>query len=38
MALVAAFLKSRRANEWITAQAMVLTGVYVALLYLHLSS
>ncbi|HEV3091522.1 MAG TPA: hypothetical protein VGX91_08800 [Candidatus Cybelea sp.] len=33
---VAFFVKSRRALEWITAQAMVLTVVYVWLLYVQL--
>lgn len=36
IALVAGFLRSRRANQWITAQAMVLTVVYVGLLYWRL--
>ncbi|HTU81548.1 MAG TPA: hypothetical protein VMF61_05435, partial [Candidatus Acidoferrales bacterium] len=33
---VAYCLRSRRAQEWITAQAMALTLVYVGLLYLRL--
>jgi hypothetical protein len=36
--LAAYALKSRRAQEWITAQAMVLSVVYVALLFLALPS
>jgi hypothetical protein len=32
------FLKSRRAQEWITGQAMVLTMLYVALLFAQLPS
>lgn len=35
---VAYFSRSRRAQEWITAQAMVLTVVYVAVLFLALPS
>jgi hypothetical protein len=38
VALAAYFLKSRRANEWITAQTMVLTLVYVGALFLRLSN
>jgi hypothetical protein len=36
--LLAYLLRSRRAQEWITAQAMVLTVIYVALLFLPLPS
>lgn len=36
--VVALFLKSRRAQEWLTAQAMVMTLLYVALLYVRLPS
>jgi hypothetical protein len=35
---VAYLLKSRRAQEWITAQAMILTLVYVGLLFWRLPS
>ena len=35
---VAYFLKSRRAQEWICAQAMVMTVLYVVLLFLDLGS
>ena len=38
MIVVGYFARSRRAQEWITGQAMVLTLVYVALLYLRLPS
>ena len=34
--VAAYFLKSRRAQEWITAQAMVMTVLYVALLFSRL--
>jgi hypothetical protein len=34
--VAAYFLRSRRAQEWITAQAMVMTLLYVALLFLRL--
>jgi hypothetical protein len=34
--VVAYFLESRRAQEWITAQAMLMTVAYVALLFLRL--
>jgi uncharacterized membrane protein len=36
--IVAYFLKSRRAQEWITVQAMALTILYVVLLFLQLPS
>ncbi len=36
--IVAYFLKSRKAQEWITAQAMVMTILYVVLLFLPLPS
>ncbi|HZV77031.1 MAG TPA: hypothetical protein VFF63_04610 [Candidatus Babeliales bacterium] len=36
--LIAYLLRSRRAQEWITAQAMVMTVAYVALLFLALPS
>lgn len=36
-ALIAYALKSRRAHEWLTAQTMVVTLIYVAALYLRLS-
>jgi hypothetical protein len=36
--VIAYFLRSRRAQEWITAQAMVLTIVYVFLLFIQLPS
>lgn len=36
--VVAYFLRSRRAQEWITAQAMVMTVVYVGLLFVSLPS
>jgi hypothetical protein len=35
---LAYILKSRRAQEWITGQAMVLTVVYVVVLFLRLPS
>jgi hypothetical protein len=35
---VAYFLKGRRAQEWIAAQAMVMTAAYVALLFLRMPS
>lgn len=38
VALLACAVKSRRGQEWITAQAMVLTIIYVATLYLQLPS
>ncbi len=34
--VVAYLLKSRRAQEWITAQAMAMTVAYVVLLFLHM--
>jgi hypothetical protein len=37
VAAIAYFIRSRRAGEWITAQVMVMTVVYVALLYLDLN-
>jgi hypothetical protein len=36
--VIAYFLKSRRAQEWITAQAMAMTILYVGLLFLRLPS
>ncbi|MBV8067807.1 MAG: hypothetical protein JO113_07505 [Candidatus Eremiobacteraeota bacterium] len=36
--LIAYVLKSRRAQEWITAQAMILTVAYVLLLFLQMPS
>lgn len=36
--IAALFLKSRRAQEWLTAQAMVMTALYVGLLYVRLPS
>lgn len=36
VAAVAYFLKSRRAGEWLAAQAMVMTVVYVAVLFVNL--
>jgi hypothetical protein len=39
VAIGAAYLlKSRRAQEWLTAQAMVLTILYVGLLFIQLPS
>jgi hypothetical protein len=36
--VVAYLLRSRRAQEWITAQAMILTVLYVGLLFVQLPS